>query len=158
MITMFDYSDVSKKKAELILSAMVEKPERKIKTPKTLAVIDQSGCTGCEACIQFCPVDCIELVPGPSFPTLNQMVEVDLDRCIGCKLCAKHCPWDTIHMIPSATAEETANQWTLRSVIAPGKEKEIWPFDRSFGAEAANEATSVQTETGDQGSNTPPSA
>ncbi|NDF16178.1 4Fe-4S dicluster domain-containing protein [bacterium] len=105
--------------AEQIRKEKAEKPPRKIKTPKVLAVIDQSGCTGCEACVQFCPVDCIELVPGPRYPDMNKVVEVDLDRCIGCKMCAKHCPWDTIHMVNSDESYDKANEWTLRSVIAP---------------------------------------
>jgi ferredoxin len=125
---MFDYSDDSQRKAEETRQALAEKPARKIKVPKLLAVIDQSGCTGCEACVQFCPVDCIELVPGEKFPDMGKTVEVDLDRCIGCKLCAKYCPWDTIHMVGNDVAEEKANDWTLFSVIDPKfKERPIWP-------------------------------
>ncbi len=65
--------------------------------PKQLAVINQGGCTGCMVCIDFCPVDCIEVVPGPDPDNRNvhKLVEVDLPRCIGCTLCAKYCPWDT---------------------------------------------------------------
>ncbi len=95
---------------------MIEsKPARK-KTPPKLAVINQNGCTGCEVCIVFCPVDCIEIVPGVEHPQLQQVVEVDLDRCIGCSLCAKNCPWDTIEMLPHDQAMQEAPSMTLLSV------------------------------------------
>ena len=91
------------------------KPPRK-KTPPKLAVINQSGCTGCEACIVFCPVDCIEIVPGMQHAQFQQVVEVDLSRCIGCSLCAKYCPWETIDMLPTEQALKEAPSYTLRSV------------------------------------------
>lgn len=83
------------------------KPKRKGKNaPKLLAVVHQSGCTGCEVCIQGCPVDSIELVPGPDplNPTFRQTVEIDLMRCIGCQNCSQDCPWDTITMYKSEDA------------------------------------------------------
>lgn len=95
----------------------LQKPPRK-KTPPKLAVINQNGCTGCEACLIFCPVDCIEIVPGMEHRQLQQVVEVDLDRCIGCALCAKNCPWDTIDMLPHDDAIKAAPSVTLRSVCA----------------------------------------
>ena len=77
------------------------KPKRKGKRPpKLIAVVHQSGCTGCEVCIAGCPVDSIELVPGPDSnnPGFNQMVEIDIARCIGCQNCSHDCPWETISM------------------------------------------------------------
>lgn len=132
---MFDYKEISEQRGKEVRERLAEKPPRKIKLPKVLAVIEQAGCTGCEACIQFCPVDCIELVPGPEYPDMNKVVEVDLDRCIGCKACAKACPWDTIEMIPSAESYNTANEWTLRSVIRPDAEDNmIWGAEEEESA------------------------
>jgi ferredoxin len=92
-------------------------PARAKKRPKELAVINQAGCTGCEVCVEFCPVDCILTVPGPEYDQHKKLVEIDLDVCIGCKLCVKYCPWETIEMIPSGEALSTATQWTSRSVL-----------------------------------------
>src|SRR6266571_4224178 len=32
------------------------------KVPKELAVINADNCTGCESCLEVCPVDCINLL------------------------------------------------------------------------------------------------
>ena len=95
-------------------------PARK-KKPKELAVINQDGCTGCEVCLEVCPVDCMYVVAGPEYDVHKKLVEIDLDVCIGCKLCVKYCPWETIEMINSDLAPGVAKEWTLRTVM-PEKE------------------------------------
>lgn len=96
------------------------KPKRKgKKPPKLLAVVHQSGCTGCEVCIQGCPVDSIELVPGPNpeNPQFQQMVEIDLARCIGCQNCSVDCPWETITMYEHDDAFTAWSSETLASEL-----------------------------------------
>lgn len=47
------------------------------------------NCSGCEACLNRCPVGAISMIPndeGFRFPS------VDADRCIGCRLCVQICP------------------------------------------------------------------
>src|SRR5207245_6786167 len=75
------------------------KPRKKL--PKELAVVRADSCTGCEACIEVCPVDCIYKVQGEDLPTLQSFVDIDLERCIGCALCERWCPWDAIEMVPT---------------------------------------------------------
>jgi len=102
------------------------KPKRKgKKPPKLLAVVHQSGCTGCEICIQGCPVDSIELVPGPlpENPQFQQTVEIDLARCIGCQNCSVDCPWETITMYEHDDAFTAWSGETLFSELYVTEEK-----------------------------------
>lgn len=120
--------------------------------PKQLAVINQGGCTGCMVCIDFCPVDCIELVPGPDPDnrSVHKLVEVDLPRCIGCTLCAKYCPWETIDMLSFEDAYEVAPEWTLRAVVEkqwerePVQEEEVRPRRRDRERRRAKETVAEE--------------
>ena len=75
---------------------------KKKKIPKQLAILDEALCTGCDACVSVCPVDCIDKTSDPGHPGYAMGVcTIDLPVCIGCKLCAQVCPWDVITMVPS---------------------------------------------------------
>lgn len=91
------------------------------KVPKQLAVIWADRCTGCGACIEVCPVDCIVRIdPDLATPGMQGFCEVDWDRCIGCKLCIRIpkrksdpyrllvCPWEAIEMVPLEDLAEAA--------------------------------------------------
>src|ERR1700682_2870225 len=69
--------------------------------PKTLAVVYADNCTGCEACIEVCPVDCIYKVPGEDQPGLQSFVDIDLARCIGCSLFERWGSWAATDMVDS---------------------------------------------------------
>jgi electron transport complex protein RnfB len=94
------------------------------KLPKEMAVVRADNCTGCEACIEVCPVDCIYKVPGDELATLQTFVDIDLERCIGCSLCERWCPWDAIDMVPTATVvEHVANKGGPPEYVAKNGEK-----------------------------------
>ena len=60
----------------------------KKKKPKLIAVVDEDNCTGCQVCVPFCPVDCIEPVPKEKYDIPIPPVQVRHDECIGCQICA----------------------------------------------------------------------
>lgn len=100
-------------------SARKKPPRKGKKPPKLIAVVHQSGCTGCEICIEGCPVDSIELVAGddPTNPSFRQTVEIDLARCIGCQNCSQDCPWETITMYEHNDSFTAWSNETLKSEL-----------------------------------------
>jgi len=79
-------------------------PKKTVKKmrPRLMAVINEA-CTGCEACIDFCPVDCIDHVPPLEYTGhVIPPVRIRWHECIGCLICAKvceHLAWNAIDMV-----------------------------------------------------------
>ncbi|WP_295357346.1 Coenzyme F420 hydrogenase/dehydrogenase, beta subunit C-terminal domain [uncultured Succiniclasticum sp.] len=57
-----------------------------------IVICSLKECTGCEACVAVCPVNCISMKEnkdGFYYP------EINIDKCIECKKCVKTCPNNT---------------------------------------------------------------
>ena len=85
-------------------SGMTAKKRR----PKVIAIINPDYCTGCNACIEVCPTDCIEEVDvaDAGLDGYGKFCEVRLADCIGCIQCVKMCPWEAIEMVNTDKVEE----------------------------------------------------
>lgn len=87
-----------------------DKISDKKKKPKTVAVVDEDNCTGCQACVPFCPVNCIAPVPMEKYETPIPPVQIKFNECIGCSICARVCSkmtWDAIEMLAVEIFEES---------------------------------------------------
>lgn len=91
------------------IPAPAEKISTKKKKPKLIAVVDEDNCTGCQACVPFCPVDCIETVPHEKYGIPVPPVQIRFNECIGCQICARVCTqltWDAIRMEATEEVEK----------------------------------------------------
>ncbi len=52
------------------------------------AVVDSEKCTGCESCVDSCPVDAIEMK--------DDLAVIDADTCSDCGACVDACPVEAI--------------------------------------------------------------
>ena len=52
------------------------------------AVVDSKKCTGCESCVEACPLEAIEMK--------DDVAVVDEDTCSDCGACVDACPVEAI--------------------------------------------------------------
>lgn len=84
--------------AELLQVPIIEPADiAKTDAPKVLAVIDETVCIGCTACIKACPVDAI-------VGATKRMHDVLALECTGCGLCVPPCPVDCIDLVAVSDA------------------------------------------------------
>jgi Pyruvate/2-oxoacid:ferredoxin oxidoreductase delta subunit len=91
-----------------LVPALPVKITEKKKKPKLVALVDEDNCTGCQVCVPFCPVDCIEPVAKEKYNIPIPPVQIRFNECIGCSICARVCTkltWDAIEMLPTARFE-----------------------------------------------------
>ena len=55
-----------------------------------LEICDKAKCTGCGACANACPKNCISIQPNNEIGHIYPVIENDV--CIDCKLCQKIFP------------------------------------------------------------------
>jgi NAD-dependent dihydropyrimidine dehydrogenase PreA subunit len=63
-----------------------------------MAYVITQKCVGLKeaSCVQVCPVDCIQPVPGhPDFDTVDQLF-INPDDCIDCGACMPACPHEAV--------------------------------------------------------------
>ncbi len=66
-----------------------------------LSGVDAEIYTGCEACIEICPMEAMDMVDGIS--------HVNPERCIGCGVCVPSCSVDAITLIKKDKEKEPPN-------------------------------------------------
>ena len=87
--------------------------ENSIARSDFFAVVDAENCTGCEACIERCAFEAMNMVDG--------LCEVDRKKCYGCGLCISACETEALSLVQKTPAE----------IKAPPADDEAWRQQRA---------------------------
>jgi len=90
------------------------------KKPKTVAVVDDDSCVGCEYCLHVCPIpNCLALITVESNdPQIQSLCVVNENTCIACRACDTACPYDAIHVVKREEKEQWKRSVNLPDIVA----------------------------------------
>ncbi len=99
-----------------VLRGMVEYgSENSIARSDFYAAVDPELCTGCEACIERCAFNAMEMV--------DELCEVERNSCYGCGLCISACEFDALTLVQKKNEE----------LVAPPVDDDAWREKRAKG-------------------------
>ncbi len=82
-----------------VLSSMRSHPRpAEIVYSNHYSTVKPQSCTGCGACLSWCPMEAIVLKG-------DGIAEIDRDRCIGCGVCVPNCPASALSLTAKAEGE-----------------------------------------------------
>jgi 2-oxoglutarate ferredoxin oxidoreductase subunit delta len=64
-----------------------------------MIIIDEEYCKGCSICIDFCPLEVLEVSDNINMRGYYPPVPADEEKCIGCRFCELLCPEFSIMII-----------------------------------------------------------
>ncbi len=76
-----------------------------LKTTGYFSEVDTQLCSGCELCVDRCPMGAISITSGA-------VASIDLDRCIGCGLCINTCPDGALMLVTKPEDEHPEPPFT----------------------------------------------
>jgi Fe-S-cluster-containing hydrogenase component 2 len=79
--------------------------------------VDVNLCTGCESCIERCPLEALSISDG--------ICQVNIERCIGCGVCSISCPENALQLVARASDEtstppESLMEWGYLKAFSRG--------------------------------------
>jgi ferredoxin len=84
--------------------------------------VDKDKCTGCEICINECPVGAISLI--------EEKAEINMEKCIRCGKCHEVCPQEGVRhdseKIPFEVEENISKTKGMMKFFKTKKEKEAF--------------------------------
>lgn len=86
---------------EALIAARKVGPSQAINSSNYICDITIENCTGCQKCVEVCPVEALSMVStnNPNKPRQKKAQLLE-EYCIGCGVCANVCTFNAIEMIP----------------------------------------------------------